>query len=187
MEKKVIRQAAIKARNKLTEIDVKEKSLQISSLLEQQRFFQESENILFYYSHDKEVRTTEVLKKWVGQKNIYLPKFTGDHHFEAVLCQDLGRLKKSKYGILEPPDEPQDTPVKLDLIIVAGVAFDLEGNRIGRGKGYYDRFLADHKAVLKIALAYEQQIFDELPKEPYDEGVDIIITEKRIIHCHSSD
>jgi 5-formyltetrahydrofolate cyclo-ligase len=70
---------------------------------------------------------------------------------------------------------------QMDLLIIPGIAFDLQGNRIGYGKGYYDRFLFSRKAKCIIGLAYEIQIINEIPNNDHDIPVNIIITEKRTI------
>ncbi len=187
MDKKTIRESGLKARNGLSKEEVQEKSLQILGSLEAQTFFQNSKHVLFYYPHQNEVHTLELIKTYLAAKKIYLPKISRKGEFEPWLCEDLNQLPLNKYGIPEPSEGMKPPHERLDLIILPGVAFDPKGNRIGMGKGYYDRFLAHQKGVIKVALAYENQIFDELPKDPYDEPVDMIITEKRVIHCLKSD
>ncbi len=93
-------------------------------------------------------------------------------------------LSIGSYGILEPRTEKiRKTRVEdIDLIIVPGVAFDKKGNRIGHGKGYYDRLL-DKTNATKIGLAFEFQLLKEIPTDKHDLPIDILITEKRIIKC----
>jgi len=74
----------------------------------------------------------------------------------------------------------------VDLIIVPGIAFDYAGHRIGHGMGYYDRLLSENIKAIKIALAFEQQLVEEIPTEHHDVSVDMIITEKRIIHTRKT-
>ena len=71
----------------------------------------------------------------------------------------------------------------IDLILVPGCGFDLEGGRLGRGGGYYDRFLAGQVGVLKVGLCFECQMIDRLPTEAHDQSVDLIVTESRVIDC----
>ena len=68
-------------------------------------------------------------------------------------------------------------------ILVPGMGFTENGVRLGKGGGYYDRYLETHPGHKTIALAYEFQILHELPAEPYDKSVDMIVTEKRVIRC----
>ena len=94
------------------------------------------------------------------------------------------KFTKGKYGILE--NVLSDSIVEeMDLLIIPGIAFDLEGNRIGYGKGYYDRFLSSRKANYIIGLAFENQIIKKIPYTEYDIPVDLLFTEKRIIYVNS--
>ncbi|MHB1483051.1 MAG: 5-formyltetrahydrofolate cyclo-ligase [Saccharofermentanales bacterium] len=91
-----------------------------------------------------------------------------------------------KFGVLEPVRKSENAK-SLDIILIPGVAYDLSGNRIGFGKGYYDNYLSANytgKTVLKIAPAFEFQIVDDIFNESHDMPVDIIATEKRIIYTH---
>ena len=78
------------------------------------------------------------------------------------------------FNILEPQNEPYTGD--FDLIIVPGVAFDRKGNRIGRGRGYYDRFLCQHLDVKRIGICFDFQLVDEVPTEPLDIKMDEVIT-----------
>lgn len=182
MNKQSIRAQVLKERNELSGSVVAEKSEAIMTQLEAREVFQKAERILFYYSHHQEVHTIDLFKKWIRQKKLYLPKLLDSEQMEAVWCPDLEEIQLNQFSIPEP--KGKEVAEGLDLILVPGVAFDLKGNRIGMGKGYYDRFLARYPDVFKIGLAFEFQIFDELPKDPYDVAVDRIITEKRIINCN---
>ncbi|GAG30094.1 unnamed protein product, partial [marine sediment metagenome] len=93
-------------------------------------------------------------------------------------------LEKGKKGILEPKKEYYRlfSPEDIDLVIIPGVAFDLSGNRIGRGFGYYDNFLRKVRSSAKIvALAFEMQMVKKIPNDKNDIPVHKIITEKRTI------
>ena len=78
------------------------------------------------------------------------------------------------FNILEPQNEPYTG--NFDLIVVHGVAFDRQGNRLGRGKGYYDRFLCQHLKVKRIGICFDFQLVDSIPTEPFDIRMDEVIT-----------
>jgi 5-formyltetrahydrofolate cyclo-ligase len=94
-------------------------------------------------------------------------------------------LEVGAYNILEPrQDTIKEIPIEsIDLILVPGVVFDIHGNRIGHGKGYYDRLLNDTQNIPHVGLAFGFQIVDAVPVEGHDLPVDIIVTEERIIEC----
>lgn len=100
----------------------------------------------------------------------------------------LDELKTGAFGIKEPSLELQDDPLRhipkdqIGLVLVPGLAFDVNGHRLGRGKGYYDRFLAQLEPETHlVALAFECQIFESIPSGPQDRPVDVIITEDRVL------
>jgi 5-formyltetrahydrofolate cyclo-ligase len=182
-EKRDIRTNSLQIRNSLSAETREQKSLEISKKLEGLDVFQNADNILFYYTHGSEVDTVPLINKWLGKKKIYLPKLKSENEFIALPFHNFDALKKGIYGIPEPfehKDEKSGHEKKLDLIIVPGAAFDRSCNRLGMGKGFYDRYLNGLKGIPKAALAFEEQILDEVPKEKYDEPVDFIITDQNI-------
>ncbi len=92
----------------------------------------------------------------------------------------INDLKKGAYGILEPIRIKKADETEFEVILIPGLAFDKNGNRMGFGKGYYDRFLEKTSAV-KIALCYSFQVVEHIPAEVHDVPMDYIITEKEII------
>ena len=142
-----------------------------------------AKNILFYTSLPDEVDTREILKDGFSTKNVLLPiTNTKTHNLELGEAESFVELEKGAYGILEPTRRSQLSPVDLELALVPGRAFDTKGHRLGRGEGYYDRFLPKVSCP-KIALAFEYQILDEVPSGSLDISVNKIITEERIIEC----
>ncbi len=91
------------------------------------------------------------------------------------------------YGLPEPRHElPAVEAGDLDLLVVPGVVFGMGGERIGRGGGFYDRYLAQARGALRVAFAYDFQVLNEpIPQEPWDARMDWIITEKRVIESHA--
>lgn len=187
MDKKQIRKAALKKRSSLSDNERRDKSAQIMKRLEALPSFQKALNILVYFSFNDEVRTQKLLEKWMKRKNFFLPRLIPGETFLALRFDSIEDLEPNIFGIFEPklPSEEADLPPELDLILMPGVAFDRHGNRIGMGKGYYDRFLEGQKGVPRVALAFSEQILDQVPSKPYDKTVDLIVTEKEIIRCIS--
>jgi len=179
-QKNAIRKQLRTLRNNLTTSEVENNSHHIQKNLETHPTFLKATHILLYFSHQKEVSTLELIKKWHTKKKIYLPVLKDDNLFE-VGEYEREKLTINHYGIAEPTHIEKNPT--LNLIIVPGLGFDKSGNRIGMGKGYYDRFLLQKKGIERIALCHDIQILDQIPKGPYDENVDEIITEKRVIRC----
>ncbi|GHT10845.1 hypothetical protein FACS1894170_03630 [Planctomycetales bacterium] len=101
-----------------------------------------------------------------------------------IRLESMNELAAGQYGILEPLPSIADSPLRqvsttdIDVVFVPGLAFDRSGNRLGRGKGYYDRFLRQLKPeAVKIGLAFECQIFDKIPTDSNDVQLDGIVTE----------
>jgi len=103
------------------------------------------------------------------------------------IIKNFDELEPGYYNILTPKQEfiRYIDPSEIDLVIVPGAVFDREGYRVGYGGGYYDKFLSSkiRKDISKIAIAFDLQIVDKVPREEHDISVDYIITEKEIIKC----
>ena len=101
---------------------------------------------------------------------------------EAHRINSKDELKPGRYGIPEPDKDSDCTEITdIDFIIVPGVAFGEDGSRLGRGGGYYDRFMTLAKNAKKVALCREISLEKTVPCEKHDQFVDIVVTEKRII------
>jgi len=187
--KEEIRNNILKKRLSLSPEEIKNKSHQIFLNLLKTSEFLHSTKILFYVSTRSEVQTEEMIKTSLAEgKKVFVPVILSDSiDLAPSQLMDFDKeLAKGKKGIFEPKEEYYrlSPPSDLDLVILPGVAFDGEGNRIGRGLGYYDNFLKKvNPSIPIIALAFELQIVEKIPVEENDIPVDKIITEKRIIDC----
>ncbi|KHO47467.1 MAG: 5-formyltetrahydrofolate cyclo-ligase [archaeon GW2011_AR5] len=138
--------------------------------------FQTAGDIFIYLSDMHEVDTSEVIRESVKLgKNVYCPVIRDGDIVPGTFSSGL---KSGAFGIPEPMEVSAKN--EFDVIIIPGTAFDKNGNRIGRGGGYFDRFLAK-TAGKKIALAFDFQIVDKIDTESNDVPVDMILTEERII------
>jgi 5-formyltetrahydrofolate cyclo-ligase len=150
--------------------------------------------VMFYVDVRSEVRTRQFLPTALAQgKRVVVPYCVADE-LELFLLASLDELAVAAFGILEPKAELRTLPEKrvepeeLDLVMVPGVAFDRRGGRTGHGKGYYDRLLERVRpGVPLIGIAFECQIFPEIPMLPHDIRMDKVITERAIYvgdPCH---
>lgn len=132
------------------------------------------------------METLPLLERWIeGGRKVILPRVEGDA-MTLVEVNGLEDLSSGYRGLLEPGSDrgrvvPSET---IEVALVPGLAFDLRGNRLGRGGGHYDRALAGlGRTSLKIGLAYDFQVVDRLPVEARDVPVDLVVTETRIINA----
>lgn len=131
-------------------------------------------NVLLYHSLADELSTREFIDSCCGEKNFFLPRVNGLNL--EILPYDRTRMHLGAFRIEEPDgDETVDIDA-IDLVIVPAVAYDRRGNRIGRGKGYYDRLLGSSKAIT-IGVCYSFQLFDEFEAEEHDIPVDFVVTD----------
>ena len=135
------------------------------------------------YSHlEQEIDLTPLTKQALdGGKTVAFLAF--DEAAERYRARGVGSperdLRPGRFGILEPAKDCPEIPLnQLDLILVPGVAFDLNGHRLGRGRGYYDRLLAQADGI-KCGVAFDEQIQPELPAEPHDIAMDYLLTPTR--------
>lgn len=174
MKKEDIRRI-IKARKCLLSEDEKIRAAEsVFSKLEEAAAFLLADNILLYHSLPDELSTREFIDKWHSRKRFFLPRVNGLNL--EILPYDKSRLHIGAFSIEEPDGADTTDISQIDLIVVPGVAYDSRGNRVGRGKGYYDRLLARARA-LTVGVGYDFQLVDEIDAEPHDVRVDFVITE----------
>ena len=147
-----------------------------------------AKTIMFYVDAGSEVRTRHDLPAALASgKRIVVPYcIVETNELELFLLEEMSELVEGAYKILEPRADLRELPQKkvqpeeLDLVMVPGTAFDAHGGRMGQGKGYYDRLLARVRADAPlVALAFETQIFPEIPVAPHDVFMDSVLTEKQ--------
>lgn len=181
-EKRLLREGMRKLREKLSDREVKEKSSTIAKRLLQLEEYEQAKTVMFYMGANKEVKTEEAVKASLeAGKNVAVPVSDLENgKIIPVKLTSLSSLKPGAYGILEPAGGKEIDEKEIELAVVPGLAFDAEGNRIGYGLGFYDRFLRNISAK-KIALAYEMQIVDRVLATENDVPMDLILTEERVI------
>ena len=157
-------------------------SLHVCARLELQPIWREAKTILFYAPLPEEPDIWKLLKDSIAAgKSVLLPRFSREQNRYEV-CQIKDAVKEvisGKFGIREPASACAKNLLKqLDLMLVPGLAFDMDGHRLGRGKGYYDRLLADLHGPT-CGVAFDQQIVSHVPVEPHDMRLSFILTPTR--------
>lgn len=177
-EKKRLRLAMRKKKGSLSESERSACAKQLFARIEDSPFFQKAHYIACYFALSDEVPTVDFMNKWKDKKVFLLPIVEGEE-MRFVYYKGEEALKKGAFGILEPWNEAEErTQETMDLILVPGVAFDLKGNRMGRGKGFYDRFLCQ-KETYKVGVCFDFQLLECIPSEETDVMMDEIVTESR--------
>lgn len=182
MKKEEIRLKVRASKSMLSQKEKDDASAAVFEMLERTAAFLMSDKILMYHSLPDELSTHNFLEKWAGKKKFFLPRVNGLNL--EILPYDKSRLSLGAFQIEEPDGDDFFDIKDIELVIVPGVGYDLTGNRVGRGKGYYDRLLARTKAT-KIGVAYQFQVFEKIDTEDYDVKVDIVITENNYYHTSS--
>ena len=179
----------IKERDMISPEDIELRSRNIFEQLVELPEYEEAENVLVYASMRSEVRTDEIiLDALASGKNVFCPKVINKASSEMVFVRilEIEDLKEGYYGIREPelmegaeiyPSEGLD---ETSIVIVPGVAFDRQGNRIGYNGGFYDSFLGKHPDINTVALCYRMQVLDHLPAEDHDIPVKKILSEDEL-------
>ncbi|MGN0026781.1 MAG: 5-formyltetrahydrofolate cyclo-ligase [Clostridium sp.] len=183
-EKKILRNKILIIRNSLDK-EVKEAmDDEIYNKLIMSDLYIKAKNIFIYLSFGSEIQTNNIITKALrDEKEVYIPKvYKKNKLMKAVRLKSFNDLKENSMGILEPIDDSNYIDKReIDLILVPGVVFDLNGNRIGYGGGYYDRYLQDIKEIRnKVVLAYDLQIVDSINPDIHDIAFDYIITNTRL-------
>jgi 5-formyltetrahydrofolate cyclo-ligase len=161
-------------RNALDAKEIAKRSRYAQELLLESKEFRSAKIVGAYHAFGSEVRTDMIIEqaRALGKK-VALPSVEGENL--AFYELSSGKyLVKGRFGIMEPL--PYGPVNKIDLLVVPGIAFDKKGYRLGYGKGYYDKFLAQKK-IFAIGLGYSFQLLERLPKGKYDKRLDAVATE----------
>lgn len=189
MNKNETRKKILEVRGKLSEGELTEKSDAIFEKVLESSCFQSASLIMCYVDFRNEVKTGSFISECLRNgRRLALPvieSYNGRKELIPYEIKDPSKdLSKGTYGIMEPiaGAAKRIEPGSIDLVIVPGVAFDIKKHRMGYGAGYYDRFLGSLKpACVKVGVAFDIQVLDEIPVEAHDFAMDLIITERRII------
>ena len=186
--KAAIREQARK--NRIAQKNKDEVSRNICSKFTALPAYAAAKTVMWYVDAGSEVRTRHTLPLALSHgKKVIVPWCVVEtNQLELFLLEDMTELVEGAYKILEPKVELRDLPEKkvrpeaLDLVMVPGTAFDPRGGRMGQGKGYYDRLLSGVRSETPlVGMAFDCQIFDEIPVSSYDVFMDLVLTESREI------
>lgn len=190
IDKITLRSEILLKRRNLKKIEWEEKNEQILTRVESLDIFQSAQHILFYYGVKNEVDPVPLAHQCIKMgKKVYFPFIDSENDvFHAGHVSNIDTdMELGTFDIMEPKKRVATDIQKLDLIFVPGVAFDLTGNRIGMGKGFYDKFFhqfRDPNHISKrVGLGFDFQMVEALPTEEFDEVVGWLVSESKIHKC----
>ena len=165
--------------------DAERKSRQACAAVVSLPEFLNASTIMAYMTIPNETDASEIIRAaWDMSKTVLVPEVsTEPREMFAVELRSLeAGLKIGFFGILEPDGSTPWPADQIDMMIVPALAFDRLGNRLGRGGGFYDRFLAqDHMHAVTCGLAFQEQLLDEIPTEHHDRPVDLLVTDEEVL------
>lgn len=173
MNKEQIRKEVLEARKALTDEYKKQASEIIFEKVNS--IVPEYNRIFVYVNMEDEVQTGEFMKSY---EDYAVPKCFEDGHMEAITGFTM--MMETPFGTMEPYDG-MDMSDYVDAVIIPGVAFSKDMDRIGYGKGYYDKYLAKYPKALKVGICFDMQLRDDIEPEEHDVKMDYIVTEKQIL------
>jgi 5-formyltetrahydrofolate cyclo-ligase len=177
MEKQELRKQVRAAKRAVSLEDKIKRSHPIMQQVEKLKSFLNAKTVLLYWSMDDEVYTHDFVNRWYQEKCLLLPCVDGD---DLLLRQYTGPDSMQpgpQFGIPEPVGPVFEALEQVQMIVVPGVAFDHNKNRMGRGRGFYDRLLKSTPNAVKVGVAFSFQLFDTIPTEPFDVPMDEVISE----------
>ena len=178
LEKKKILRKIIKVRVSAISADEKAKreKLLLDNLFSMPEFLAANTVMLFANLPD-EIGTFSLIDKCIAMgKKVFLPVINGD---DMTVAEFTGEYQIGRYGIKEPslltPHSSLLTPNSIDFVLVPGVGFSPNGYRLGRGKGYYDKFLSKHSNLFTVGVCFREQFYLDIPREPHDVPMNKVI------------
>lgn len=159
-------------------------SRRVCEFLFSQDAFRRASSVALYFPANGEVDTREIFEKCAELgKKAFFPRTRGSG-LVFLRTRSLDELRPGAFGIAEPPEDAEPADARgPDLVLVPGIAFDASGNRVGYGKGFYDRFLKDVPRRGRFALAYRFQVLGSVPSLETDIKVGSIVTETGVTDC----
>lgn len=182
--KKEIRKKMLKLRNEMEQTIRDKKDEKITLKFAEFLMSKETKSVLLYASYGSEVNTEKIFYfcQQHAIKTAFPKVLERVKTLELYWVNNLEQLSSGYKSILEPERGAKASIEEIEVIVVPGIAFDINCYRIGYGGGFYDRLL-QYKKGLSIGLAYEEQIIEQIPIEDFDRKVDMIITDERMITC----
>ena len=186
-QKKMLRKEVLSKRRAYNQNELAIQSNNICQKIIKMPFFESSLNIMVYLAMADEVNIDNLIKDCLNKcKLVVVPEVVDETGImNGAILNDWQDLRIGSFGIRSVKDDNKEyiAPDKLEVIIVPAVAYNNYGARLGMGRGFYDRFLAQCPQAIKIGVALSCQIITEIPSEEHDILVDYVVTTDGIVNC----
>lgn len=175
MNKQELRKAVREKKRAMTTQEIEKRSQLLLQQFVQTEAYQKATAIYGYLPYNQEVRTVPILQRAIADgKKVAVPKVYGEE-MRFLYLEDLTQVAAGYAGIPEPIADAPAAEDKTALVLMPGLAFDMEGHRIGYGGGFYDKFLSNEPEHPTVALCYDFQVFPKLDTEEFDIPVDLVL------------
>ncbi|WP_088227958.1 5-formyltetrahydrofolate cyclo-ligase [Desulfosporosinus sp. FKB] len=189
LQKGIIRKSCLAQRGSMGEKERADKSRLIQEKVLALSDYRQAQTVMLFLNFRDEAETTGLAEAALAmKKRLILPRCAPQGILLSIEVRNLSEdIEPGLWGIREPKLKLGETePSEIDLILVPGAGFDLQGNRLGYGGGYYDRFFMRIKpTVPRIAIGFECQVIDQVPVDDHDVKMTMLITEKNVYHFES--
>ena len=193
MDKKEIRKLIKAEKAALSRDFIEAYSVRLAEKAAELPAYREASVLYAYLSYNEEIVTDALIRRaWADGKRVAVPKVLDDGVMEFYYMDSFDEISLGYCDIPEPAGDPSRLADEKDvLMLMPGLAFGRDRNRIGYGGGFYDRYLerkqAEGTRFRTLALAYDFQIFDTIPAEAHDSKVDLILSERELIEVPQTD
>lgn len=175
MDKKELRRQIREKKRAMTSEQIEQASARLGELFLASSYYKEAKTIYGYLPYNQEVRTVPMLEQAIRDgKRVAVPKCYGDE-MKFIYMEDLSKVEAGYASIPEPIADEPVADDQTALVLMPGMAFTKNGDRMGYGGGFYDKFLAAEPEHPTIALCYDFQMVESLPTEEYDIPVDCVL------------
>ena len=175
MDKAALRRHIKEQKRAMTEEQIRKSSEDLCQQFLNSQAYRDAKTVYAYLPYNQEVRTGPIVQRaWADGKRVAVPKVFGDE-MKFIYITDLSQVEKGYCGIPEPVADGPEADDPTALVLMPGLAFDLQGHRIGYGGGYYDKFLTNEPGHPTVALCYDFQVVSKLETEAFDIPVDSVL------------
>lgn len=173
--KEALRALDVQKRRIMTEEEIAEQSSKVVDIIAASRHFKEAKTVMLYFPVHNEVDLRELVRQYHDQKTFLYPSIAhGTNDMEVRVFEPHTPFHKGRFGIPQPNTSAYRGSI--DMIIVPGISFDRQCNRVGRGGGFYDRFLKRYRHSYKVGVGYDFQLHKDVPHGLFDIRMNRVVT-----------